>query len=627
MINPIRSIRRRDLKPLLGLCFLFVQTHGSAADTVALKSPDGKVQVIIQPGERLRYAVKFGESTVVEPSALGVTVDDKDLGQNVALRGKAEIKEINESYKTRGVHAMALNRYRSGLIALSGGEAKAPWQLEVRAYDDGVAYRYRLAVNGSHHINGESSAWQLPAETKIWHQSAKNRSYEARYSADVIGKLDESQQIMAPAALKFPGSTGYGLMTEADLIDYSDMSLAPDGKNGFKAIFTNNPNGWDHQGEIVSPWRVMVLAADLNTLVNSDLIKNLCPPPAPQLANATWIKPGRCIWHWLTGGGPKLDEQKTWIDGTKQLGYEYYLIDDGWRSWNGGGDNAWKAMEELVKYAKSQDVKIWVWVGAGFVFKPEEREAYFTRARKMGIVGVKVDFPKPANDTWVQWYDDVLRDAARVGLMVDFHGALKPTGRERTWPNEMSREAIAGREQGKSPALHDITLPFLRFVQGHADFTPTLFIPKRLNGSSFAHELSMAIVFTSPFLCMGDNPKNYLNSVAVDVIKALPAVWDQTVVLPGSEIGELAAFARRHGNQWFVGAINDLTPRTQTVRLDFLGQGTYKLVELADAPDRNDAFVRTERAVSSKDTLTLPLRQDGGYVAWLVPASSQNSHE
>ena len=324
----------------------------------------------------------------------------------------------------------------------------------------------------------------------------------------------------------------------------------------------------------------------------------------------------------MTGGGPKLEEQKTWIDGTKAMGYEYYLVDDGWRDWNGGGYNAWAALAELSKYARSQGVTLWAWVNAKYVYSPAEREAYFTKAKQIGLAGLKVDFPQPANAEWVQWYDDVLRDAAAHQLMIDFHGAVKPTGRERTWPNELTREAVAGREQGKNPSLHDTTLPFLRYVQGHADYTPTLLIPSRLDGSSFAHELAMAVVFTSPFLCMGDNPTNYLQSAAADVLKALPSVWDETRVLPGSEIGEVAGFARRQGDAWFIGVINDTTPRRLEVALNFLGRGQYKLVELADSGERNDAFVRSERLVTSKDTLTLPLRKDGGYVAWLRPAKN-----
>jgi alpha-glucosidase len=211
------------------------------------------------------------------------------------------------------------------------------------------------------------------------------------------------------------------------------------------------------------------------------------------------------------------------LDRTKALGFEYYLIDDGWRDWNGGGDNAWNAMAELVQYAKGQGVDIWAWVHCKYVHKPEDRLEYFQRANNIGIVGLKIDFMEPANTEWVNWYDDTLR-VAPSQLMIDFHGAVKPTGRERTWPNEMTREAIAGREQGKSPAVHDLTLPFLRYVQGHADFTPTLFMPDRLSGSSFAHELAMAIVFPSPYL-PGRQPEElfkgrgdrYLESIAARV--------------------------------------------------------------------------------------------------------------
>jgi alpha-glucosidase len=591
---------------------------------LTLKSPDGKIVVTVQDGSHLNYSVKFRGQPVVSSSSMGVTVDRTDLGANTLFVGKPVTTEINEQYGVLGVHKTATNHCFSSVIPLTGAGGKTPWQLVVRVFNDGVAYRYQVPGDGTRHINGESSEWNVPAGSTLWSQNANNTSYESKFDISIIGQLPKDFQFMAPATVKFPDNAGYGMMTEADLINYSDMSLKASGASGIKAFFHNSVGGWDNSGEIISPWRVTVLAADLNVLVNSDIIKNLCPPPAPELANADWIKPGRSIWNWLSCYcAPDLSQQHWWVDRTKEMGYEYYLIDDGWRDWNGGGDNAWKAMAETVAYAKSQGINIWMWVHCKYVHQPQDRLAYFKRAKSIGIVGLKIDFMDPANAEWVNWYEDTLRDAASLQLMIDFHGAVKPTGRERTWPNEMTREAIAGREQGKSLALHDITLPFVRYVQGHADFTPTLFIKDRLKGSSYAHELSMAVVYTSPFLCLGDNPSNYLNSAAVDVLKALPALWDETQVLPQSKIGELAAFARRSGDQWFVGAINDLTPRREKIPLNFLGDGTYQLVELADSPDRNDIFVRTERKVTSKDFLTMPLRKDGGYVAWLRPIKSE----
>lgn len=594
------------------------------AAELTLKSPDRKIVVTVQDGNHLKLSVKFRGKPIIAPSAMGITVEGEDLGTNALFAGKPGITEINEQYSVLGVHKTAINHCLSSVIPLTGGGGKTPWQLVVRVFNDGVAYRYRVPGDGARHINGESSEWNVPVGSMLWSQNANNTSYESKYDANIIGQLPKDFKFMAPATLKFPDNAGYGMMTEADLINYSDLSLQSAGTSGIKAFFHNSAGGWDNSGEIISPWRVTVLAADLNTLVNSDIIKNLCPPPAPELANAAWIRPGRSTWGWLSCYcAPKLDDQHAWIDRTKELGFEYYLIDDGWREWNGGGDNAWQALAETVAYANTQNVAVWAWVHCKYVHQPQARLEYFKRAKSIGLVGLKIDFMEPANAEWANWYEDTLRDAASLQLMIDFHGAVKPTGRERTWPNEMTREAIAGREQGKSPALHDNTLPFLRYVQGHADFTPTLFMADRLKGSSYAHELAMAIVFTSPYLCMGDNPTNYLNNVAVDVLKALPAVWDETRVLPASEIGELSLFARRSGEQWFIGGINDLTPRREKIPLNFLGKGEYHLVELADSPDRLDAFVRTERKVTNKDTLIVPLRKDGGYVAWLRPIKSE----
>jgi alpha-glucosidase len=242
------------------------------------------------------------------------------------------------------------------------------------------------------------------------------------------------------------------------------------------------------------------------------------------------------------------------------------------------------------------------------------------------VAGVKIDFEPEANVRWVNWYDETLRDAADRKLMVDFHGANKPIGRERTWPNEITRESIRGHEyhilryHRTLPPPHDCILPFTRFVIGPGDYTPTVFNPKELRGYTWPRELAQAIVFTSPFLCYADHPTNYLNNPALDVLKAIPSVWDETVVLPGSEIGKCAAFARRSGKQWFIGVINGGQATPLNIPLDFLGRGKYKMIQLGDAPDRDDAWQREAKTVRRGDSVRLVLRPGGGCVCQLSPA-------
>jgi alpha-glucosidase len=207
--------------------------------------------------------------------------------------------------------------------------------------------------------------------------------------------------------------------------------------------------------------------------------------------------------------------------------------------------------------------------------------------------------------------------------MVDFHGALKPSGRERTWPNELTREAIRGREHKIPDLLHEAILPFTRYVQGPADFTPTEFRADKLQRSTWARELGQAIVYTSPLLCYSGNPEDYLKSDALDIITAVPAAWDETVVLPGSEIGELAAFARRTGDEWFIGVINGGKPRKLEMSLNFLGAGNYTMDNLADAPDRFDAWVRTKNTVTSASSFNADLRAGGGLVARIYKATQR----
>lgn len=587
------------------------------AESLRLESPNGEVVVLLSDSDHLRYSVQFQKETVVADSTLGPIVDGQDLAKSVTLGKPTQPVLVDEEYATRGVHTVARNHYYEISVPIASSDSVTPWQLELRLYDNGLAFRFRVPSEKEQLITGESTECRLPQEAVIWRQSAKNLSYEAEYKPSQVKELPVGERMMIPLLAVLPDAKGYCFVTEANVWDYSDMVLEVAADGVLRSVFPHDSDGWKAEGEILTPWRVVQVTKTLNELVNSDLVRNLCPAPAEELATADWIQPGRSIWHWLTGGAPHLEKQRAWIDGTHELGYEYYLIDDGWRDWNGGGDNAWDAISELVQYANSQDVGIWAWVHSKYVFKPEERARYFQRAKDLGIVGLKIDFPHAPNVEWIRWYDDTLRAAAKAELMVDFHGAVKPTGRERTWPNEMTREAIRGREMRKLPASHDTVLPFLRYVQGHADYTPTLFIPQRLQGSTYAHELAMSVLYTSPYLCMGDHPSRYLASEAKDLLMALPATWDETVVLPQSKIGERAAFARRSGEHWYVALLNGAACKG-TLSLDFLGEGKYECIQLTDA-DEDAKLGRKESVVEQDDAISYECRNDGGLVVWLKP--------
>jgi alpha-glucosidase len=590
---------------------------------VRVASPDGKTIITLSDEGGLRYTVSFNGATVVEKSRFGIVSDGVDLGADARL-GKSSSRKIRESYPMSGAHGKAENRCRENTIAVrSGGES---YEIDVRAYDDGVAIRSRLAAKPGRKINGEATAWKIAGNPLTWYQNDFG-SYEGVFQSSPLDGLPAGQKIPMPLTFTLPAG-GYALVTEADLLNYSDAGVQVAADHSLQVFFhaKSDAAGWTTDDPVIQPWRVTLLARDLNALVNSDLVRNLCPAPAPELARADWIKPGRSSWQWWSSGDPVYAQQRQWVDWTKDLGFEYYLVDDGWKRWKDGGKDAWACLQEVCDYAKTRGVKVWLWVNSNEIPNSARRTNLFDRAVAVGAVGVKIDFVPEANVRWVNWYDETLRDAAGRKLMVDFHGANKPVGRERTWPNELTRESIRGHEyhilryRRTLPPGHDCVLPFTRYVIGAGDYTPTVFNPKELRGYTWARELAQAVVFTSPFLCYADHPQYYLTNAAIDVLKAIPATWDETVVLPGSDIGKCAAFARRSGKTWFIGVINGSEATTLDLPLDFLGRGKFQMIQLGDAPDRADAWQREEKVVTRKDSVKLSVRPSGGAVIKLSPS-------
>jgi alpha-glucosidase len=593
------------------------------AAEIKVSSPDGKAVITVTDAGGLSYAITFDGREVVAKSRFGIIADDVDLGADVKL-GKTSSRKIHESYSMFGGHSQALNNYRETTVSVRTA-AGENYELDVRAYNDGVALRARLAAKLGRKINGESTEWKVSGNPLAWFQPDPV-NYEGIFQSSPLNDLSAGRKLPLPITFTLLGGS-YALVTEANLLNYTDLGVQVASNHSLRAYFhtPSDRSGWTTDDAVVQPWRVTLLARDLNALVNSDLIRNLCPAASPELAKAAWIQPGRSSWQWWSSGGPIYADQHQWVDWTKDLGFEYYLVDEGWRSWKADGKDNWECLREVCDYAKTRGVKIWLWVNSNELPNAARRTNILDHAVAVGAVGAKIDFQPEANVRWVNWYDETLRDAAARHLMIDFHGANKPIGRERTWPNEVTRESIRGHEyhilryRRTLPPSHDTILPFTRFVLGPGDYTPTVFNPKELRGYTWARELAQAIVFASPFLCYADHPTNYLNNPALDVMKAIPSVWDETVVLPGSDIGKCAAFARRSGRQWFIGVINGGEATTLDLPLDFLGRGKFQMIQLGDAPDRTDAWQREEKTVTRKDQVKLSLRPSGGAVIELKP--------
>ena len=604
--------RFRFLPLLGGLLFLLLASSSVQARPVSVASPDGRVKALVSD-ERgvLTYRVSVDGKPILDPSPLGIRSNGVDLGRGVAIQGTKRGK-VAERYPYYGGKRWAENKANTAKLLLASNGVI--FSADVHVANDGVAVRLRLPALVGRKIEAEQSGWRL-AETdaRVW-TTEFLPDYENLYKETTLAKLGEKAYGL-PLTAKVNGI--WVTLSEAAVVDYGDssISLAKDGT--LAARMYADPNGWSTDQAVVQPWRVTIIARDLTALVNSTLVQNLNPPAAEALAKARWIRPGVSTWQWLAIGEPLENDQPQWIDWTRELGYDYYLIDDGWAKWT----DPWSSLANTVKYARQRDIGIWVWIHSHDVEAAATRQSLFRKLADIGVVGVKVDFPGQANRDWSNWYIDTARDAATEHLMVDFHGASKPTGTERTWPNVLTREAVRGHEwqitryKRKLSAEHDTILPFTRYVVGAADYTPTVFEMKELQGNSWAHELAQMIMFNSPYLSMGGHPATYISNPALELLKTVPSTWDETIVLEGSEPGKMAMIARRSGDDWFISAINNGDPRTLVVGLKFLKAGSWQMVQYADDAGNPASYERRAETVTSASQIALSMRARGGYVA------------
>lgn len=618
-----------------------------AGNGLELAGPNGEVQFTVSTDAagHLQYAIAAAGKVRLASAPAGIVVDGADLGANAEI-GMPKTGRVSETFPWRGTKAVATNRCAVFAIPVRSKTAERSWMLEVRVFDDGAAFRHRVPAAGQRRVGGESTEFQFPKDTTLWLQTDTD-DYEGEYHscrADQVPLEETADNKTRPVHLGLPVTAVYadgtvGLLSEAALFRYSGMTLRPEGNARFRAVFEDDPAGWTHEGEILSPWRVLIWTRELNGLVNSDVIPALCDPPDPQLfpdgIKTPWLRSGKapCTWMVFGNDGAQWDKQKWWVDVSAATGCEFLLVDAGWRTerwgWLKDGGDVWARAAELCRYAASRNVGIVLWHaypegrddGPGLT-TVEAREELFRNCKNAGVAGVKIDFFNSESKATIDAYEDLLRRAAKYQLMVNFHGANKPAGEARTWPNEITREGIREQEYvlwNVLPLAHYGALPFTRMAVGHADFLPGYFQAQHLKNTSLIFQMAGVVIFTSPFLCWPDNPEAYINSPLLHFVRTVPATWDETRVLPGSAIGDTVIFARRRGDVWYVAALNCRNDKSEIqIDLSQLQLGGSRITTYEDTANHG-CTIRYGLALPETGKLSVILRSGGGFLVHIAP--------
>ena len=634
----------------------------SPAQTV-LKSPDGRLAVSFSTkGEsagQLVYSLTFQGKPLIEASALRLELQGQPpLGQNVRIVGSIPSQGDQTYHLIAGKASTVRDRYNA--LRLDLEEPSPPNRkltMEARAYDDAVAFRYAVpeqrALRGFH-LTKEHTEFRIAKDPTVWALILPNfRSmYESEFlklSASSLsnqGGVKSTVLVGLPLLMEVPG-VAWMAITEADLRDYAAMYLVnpSDSWTGhwFESVLA--PHLDDAETAVTgalphhSAWRVLQVAAEPGKLIESNVVTSL--NPESRIADTSWIRPGKAAWEWWSGSldpdgktAYTNENMKYYVDFAAQSGFEYMLVDAGWSAraeitkMNGRVD-----IPELVRYAAGKNVKVWIWLEATAVEK--QMEVAFPLYEKWGVAGVKIDFVERDDQGGIAFYYRTAETAARHHLMVDFHGATKPTGLERTWPNVLGYEAVVGMEQSKAGSRdnpdHHVTLPFTRMLAGPMDYTPGAFdnvtkadFEARMQApmvmGTRAHQLAMYVVYTAPFQMVSDHPRAYRDQPSFEFIKAVPASWDETRVLNGAP-GEYATIARRRGEEWYLGAMTNWSARHLDLPLSFLGPGRYHAEIYADAEDadrlpKNVSIVK--KTVDQSMRLTAELAPGGGYAVRFV---------
>jgi alpha-glucosidase len=651
---------------LILLCTLQVLAHARSAETREITSPNGIIKVTISLDKILSYTVSYDNKPLLVPSTVDMVLHDKSR-----LSDNLEKPEI----QTRSVREVIISPVpeKSRRIPDIYNEINYRFSnsfgVTFRAYDDGVAYRISTSFSDSITVQNEIAEFKFPENHHLYYsqvgvrgeQDIYHTSFEDPYQFKTLDSIP-SKTLMVSPVLTAPDSGPKVIITESDLEDYPGMFLRSSRNNGLKGEFAPYPKTEKVMEGLYSlvyvserssfiartkgtrdfPWRVVLIAAQDKELPANDLVYRLASPS--RVKDVSWIKPRKSTEEWIISSnvfnvpfksGVNTNTYKYYIDFAKRFGFEQVLMDAGWSDNN----DLFKItpeidMEAIVAYAKSQGIKLGMWTLA--MTLDRQLEPALDQFNKWGVDFIMTDFIERDDQKTVQFYHKVAQACARHRIMLMFHGSFKPAGFNRTYPHALTREAVLGSEYNmwsdKATPDHNLLLPFIRMTSGPLDYEPGLLSNATKAGfragmenvmsiGTRTQQLAMFLVYDSPLQLFSGNPsQGILEPDFMNLMGSLPTTYDTTIILD-AKIGDYIVTARKKNNNWYIGAMNDLTPRELTFSLSFLDDKIYNATICRDGAnaDRYAAdYTITRTSIRKKDKITIKMAPGGGYVLKLV---------
>ena len=621
-----------------------------------LNSPENNLRITVAATEggetSLVYKVdrvKDGQAiTVVENSPLGIERKDQQFSSGLKFVSKSEVKTIDETYTMAIGRQTEIRNHANELELTFKNQQGSLIQLVVRAYNDGVAFRYVFPEksDSAFTVVRELTGFKVPETGKAWIQrydvpSKWTPAYEKFYEDGMpIGTASPNVEGWAFPAL-FNSNSNWVLISEANLTpNYCGIRMEQNAPNGMYRV--RFPEAKDAEGfgavEPVSttpwvmPWRTIVVGETLETIFETNMVNKLADPTVA--GDFSWVKPGRASWSWLSeNDSPKnFQALKNFVDLAAEMNWEYSLVDANWDLMTGGN------IEQLVQYANSKGVGILMWYNSGgpqnvvterprdIMFDPQLRKAEFQKLKEWGVKGVKIDFWHSDKQNMMALYHDVIKDAADNHILVNFHGCTIPRGWSRTWPNVIGFESVKGEEcylfdepYTEAAPIQNTILPYTRNVIGPMDYTPVGFSDlKYPHITTNAHELALSLVFNVGILHFADNVKAYRSQpdFIKDFLKTVPVVFDETHFISG-EPGKSIVMASRKGKDWYVAGINgEKSVKEIAVELPFISSGEFEMNLIADGETAR-TFKNETKAFKAGETIPVKMLECGGFVAVL----------